>query len=973
MKISVLITTILIVQVSSTSFFDLFHGAVQSVQNGFGKLLTDVVTDVKETVDCTILAVQQMLSLSEDATRRYYEKCGNGMNSTSTDGNTTSVEGIQPGNEENLEKEIDEKINKTMSKVLDDYKPDEKIKELEKLLVIESEQLADVNELLKKEIKKLSEEVGKDFKNIKHNDTESSVETILHEIKVLENKELNTRNTSEIKEIHHVMSEVVDKIDAIEATEATENVKLDEIVGDLQNKSKDNSIALLKQEIKEWEEEESRNLGELKKEVQEHVKIIDRPKIEPECNHTQPVIFNMDISKGSTARSINSRELSSDNITQARVINDGDSNYQSLNVSKSSNETTELVELTKHVNPDTEPLTTASPTMNQNENKSIETIKIDNVYVSTESMSNKSSDYMVNNDTVIVRGIQNTNVDLTSTTQGITISGDTNNTETDSSINMGTTSTEKIHPLGETLPSNETVTPAKIESIVMKPPKNNFTDTHLTSIPLFRYDGYISANKPIQPEELTTVRNEEITTVTAIPIDTITPDLPITDSMPASETIPPQLLTTPENTDNTTVTTEPNEKVTSNLSITYNSPANEDNPTVTTEPYNSLPPNTSDTDSAHVSESSIPAKPTTLDNEDNPTIITESNDTVTTNLPVIPASENIPLLELTTVDNEDSPTITTEPDDKVTILLPITDRLPVSETIPAEEFTTASNGDNPTVSTEANESVIPNQSMIESAPANNENIPLEELTTVDDGDSSTFTTDTNDAVPPTLSMTDSSPASENIPLEEITTAVNDDNPTITTELNDTVTPDMSTTDSTSASETIPSEVASVIPNDEESIPTTTSVNDYTVLTQNSTYITNTSEEGITPCCKDFEETLKRSVNENTTSSMVVENSPPTDTPELAIVTTIETAGTTLTTQIPTLRAGPVDNKNASFDYDAFFPSQTNKEVRQRAIKEARQLMKGRKRSERIINNILKNKRKGTVGLFSGPVPINSGK
>ncbi|CAH0702927.1 unnamed protein product [Spodoptera exigua] len=960
MKISVLITTVLIVQVSSTSFFDLFHGAVQSVQTGFGKLLTDVVTDVKETVDCTILAVQQMLSLNEDATRRYFEKCGNGMNSTSTDVNSTNVEGDQPVNEENLEKEIDEKINKTVSKVFVDYKPDEKIKELEKLLVKESEQLADVNDLLKKEIKKLSEEVDKDFKKVKHDDTESSVETILHEIKVLEKEEQNTRNTSEAQEIHHVMSEVLEKIDAIESTEATENVKLDEIVRDLQNKSKDNSIILLKQEIKEWKEEESRNLGELMKEVEEHEKIFVRPKIEPECNHTEPVIFNIAVPKDPTASFLNSQETSSENMTKAIVIDESASinkSIISLNGSQRSNETIQLDELTKPINPETKPLTITNSTIENttiiHENIFKDAVRADNVNVSISSAKDKPTGYMANNDTVIVREMQRTNVELTSSTQGIIYSGNINNTETtSSSTTMDAMSTEKVLTLA--VPSNVTATSEKI-------------DTHLTSVPVFLYEDFIFANKSIQPEEITTTRTEEITASTTKP--TIIPDQSLY-STPISEINSHQLLNTTENNDNTSVTTKPNE-VHPNLHITNSSPDNEDNPLFTTKMYNPMASNMTFTNSPHDSNTTTPEEISSPGIDDT-TITTELN-YLTNNIQVrdsSPGNENIRLEKLTTVGYADNSTLTTEPNATLPEDFSTTDSLLVSGNILAEEFTRAVSDNSPEYlqNTEPNESVT---SMVESA-YTSESTPHVELTTANNDDFST--TEPNYSVNSTQSITDSSSATENITLEELATYGKEDSATVTTELYDTVTPDMTVIDSSPTSEIAVSEVTSAITDDKESIPTTTDVTDSTAAAQDGSNITNASnshEEEITPCCKDYEEVLNRLTSENTTRITTSENTP-SETPMPAIDVTTETLGKTLTTQIPTLRAGLIDSKNISFDYDSFFPSQTNKEVRVRAIKEARQLMRGRKRSERIINNILKNKRKGAVSLFSRPIPINSG-
>uniref|UniRef100_A0A2A4JC81 Uncharacterized protein n=1 Tax=Heliothis virescens TaxID=7102 RepID=A0A2A4JC81_HELVI len=304
MKTSVIITALLFTQVSA-SFFDVFHGAVLSVQNSFGKLLSDVVTDVKDTVDCTILAVEHVLSLSEDATIRYYDKCGQGTNQTNMHNDPKQNESLPkvevsikfPDSEEYLQKiipaEIDARINQTLSKVLEDYRPHNNIISIENVLAKESEQLADVSDLVKKEMKKLTSEVTTDLEHIKQRDSGPSIDTILDEIKVLEKREQNARNASEAVEIHQVIDEVLDKLDEIEATEANENDKLEEILRDLENNS-NNSFLGLRQQFEEWKKEESRHLSEIKDKIEEHEKIYNHTNKVYDSNHTQIVLLGKD-------------------------------------------------------------------------------------------------------------------------------------------------------------------------------------------------------------------------------------------------------------------------------------------------------------------------------------------------------------------------------------------------------------------------------------------------------------------------------------------------------------------------------------------------------------------------------------------------------------------------------------------------------------------------------------------------------
>ncbi|XP_026737381.1 uncharacterized protein LOC113500703 isoform X2 [Trichoplusia ni] len=281
MKILVIISSILIAQ-TSASFFDVFQGAVLTVQNSFGKMISDVVSDVKETVDCTILAVEHALALSEDAALRYYEKCGNTINNTVTVTETRHIESSpqvdvspQYPSDDYLKKEIpaviDAKINETLTKMLGNYNPSEKLRDVESVLVKETEQLANVSDLVRKELKKVESEVKSDLKNLTHLHPEPlpSVDSIMQEIKLLENKEQSAVNNSQATEIHRVIDEVLVRLDNIEATESTENVKLERILKDLEQNS-NSSFIDLRQQLESWKAEESRHIDDIQTKILEH-------------------------------------------------------------------------------------------------------------------------------------------------------------------------------------------------------------------------------------------------------------------------------------------------------------------------------------------------------------------------------------------------------------------------------------------------------------------------------------------------------------------------------------------------------------------------------------------------------------------------------------------------------------------------------------------------------------------------------
>lgn len=256
---------------------DVFQGAVLSVQNSFGKLFSDVVTDVKDTVDCTILAVEHILSLSEDATARYYKKCASAKNDTKNDSqqknNFPVLEISIANNEEYLKKElpaeIDDRINATLIKILNGYNPHDELVEVQKELAKETERLADVSDLVRQELDKLSKEIRLGFTNVERKGYKPSVDSILGEIKVLEEIEQNIRNSSEANEIHQLVGNVLNKLHEIESSGAKQNNKIDGILRDLE-KSSNRSYKDMRQQLEDWKAEEARHLNVIKAKMDEH-------------------------------------------------------------------------------------------------------------------------------------------------------------------------------------------------------------------------------------------------------------------------------------------------------------------------------------------------------------------------------------------------------------------------------------------------------------------------------------------------------------------------------------------------------------------------------------------------------------------------------------------------------------------------------------------------------------------------------
>lgn len=146
----------------SASFYDEIRGAMHSVEHGFGKLLSDVVIDVTDTVHCTISAVEHVLTLNGLMKNKspYSHKC--------QDGPIPSIDRHKDDPLENFLKERDaiegkrvlsneihqsiSKVNSTLRWALDHHNGQQKIQSISKVLKDETEQLTKVSNMLRNEL-----------------------------------------------------------------------------------------------------------------------------------------------------------------------------------------------------------------------------------------------------------------------------------------------------------------------------------------------------------------------------------------------------------------------------------------------------------------------------------------------------------------------------------------------------------------------------------------------------------------------------------------------------------------------------------------------------------------------------------------------------------------------------------------------------------------------------------------------------
>ncbi|XP_045512626.1 uncharacterized protein LOC123706972 [Pieris brassicae] len=200
MKIYVLFYAFVIVQVSG-SFYDELQGAMHSVQHGFGKLLSDVVIDVTDTVHCTIAAVEHVLTLNGlmKSKSSYGHKCRSGpLLSIERYNNDPlehflksrdAIEGKRFGHE--IHKSISN-INTTLTRVLDHHSGRRKIDSISKVLKHETEQLTKVSNMLRNELHSISQNVNSELEKF-DTDITPSVWSELEEERNLENQIDNSR------------------------------------------------------------------------------------------------------------------------------------------------------------------------------------------------------------------------------------------------------------------------------------------------------------------------------------------------------------------------------------------------------------------------------------------------------------------------------------------------------------------------------------------------------------------------------------------------------------------------------------------------------------------------------------------------------------------------------------------------------------------------------------------------------------
>ncbi|XP_013190245.1 uncharacterized protein LOC106134689 [Amyelois transitella] len=237
MKLNVIILFFFIAQASSASFFEEFRGAMNSVQDSFGRLISDVYTDVSQTIGCTILAVKQVLAFDKtfNESSDYNRRCG---------GQTRPVTQELP--------KLDKK-NEAYS-YINSINANHELENIETEFKSETDRLMTISSLLKREV----ENISKDLKlNIKiEPEPQEPIRSIWHNLKILHDVEHSYKNYAHLSEIQHVLDETLNimKVNSIDANESDDD-KIQTIVKDLGKNSK-HVLTEVDDQFAEWKKEE---------------------------------------------------------------------------------------------------------------------------------------------------------------------------------------------------------------------------------------------------------------------------------------------------------------------------------------------------------------------------------------------------------------------------------------------------------------------------------------------------------------------------------------------------------------------------------------------------------------------------------------------------------------------------------------------------------------------------------------------
>lgn len=298
---------------TSASFFDGFRGALESVENRVGKMISDVVTDVKETIDCTILAVEKVFSFGGIFRRssEYEQRC-KGETEVKIPPTSppelrydsyTHVSEIQHAPEMShkisnvikteISKDLgatDSNVNQTVNNLFVMSGAHEEIDKAQNTIKGHTNRLTEIHASLNKEVNDLSGTLKVTQLENLHLGPKSTVDNVLKEIKLLKEGE-NTLKPAQLENLH--INQTTSKVDSIlteiKQLKESEPAKLDRIMSSVDNVFKE--IKLLREDEKSNENiNDRKEIRQVLNEVFE-VKHADNPAIMSN-EHEVEVIIN---------------------------------------------------------------------------------------------------------------------------------------------------------------------------------------------------------------------------------------------------------------------------------------------------------------------------------------------------------------------------------------------------------------------------------------------------------------------------------------------------------------------------------------------------------------------------------------------------------------------------------------------------------------------------------------------------------
>lgn len=313
------------------SFFVNFRGAISNINQGFGKLLGDVVTDVKDTIYCTVSAVEQVLGLNGFLDKRalYDQKC-KGRESPKPpslnlqDSHSRTVSEIRKHSvihEKHISKLItheSERSIKTVNKTIIDVSGHIDLKN-------ETSRLFEISKMLTQASENLSKKLQEEIKQLQmNNNNKAPAESIREVVNFLNNSRLNSKNDTEISNIRQILANVTNETHLKINGQQIFDTNLDELKKGLQNLTNENEKLNSTAENQELLGKKQSNYTSISykdvKEVGKNESTVEKDENIQLEKSEQPKKYPLSSDEDSLASLFNSMPANYDDLTNAKKI-----------------------------------------------------------------------------------------------------------------------------------------------------------------------------------------------------------------------------------------------------------------------------------------------------------------------------------------------------------------------------------------------------------------------------------------------------------------------------------------------------------------------------------------------------------------------------------------------------------------------------------------------------------------------------